>query len=37
MRNPSLEEQNIIKGIRNLFRLKREQDYTASKGIRQEV
>ena len=29
-----LEEENIIKGIRNLFRLKKEQNYTAIKVIR---
>ena len=27
-----LEEEIIIKDIRNLFRLKKEQNYTASKG-----
>ena len=37
MKNPSFEEQNIIKGIRYLFRLKQEQNYTAIKGIRREV
>ena len=30
----SLEEENIIKDIRNLFRLKREQNYTGIKNIR---
>ena len=30
----SLEEENIIKDIRNLFRLKKEQNYTAVKDIR---
>ena len=25
----SLEEENIIKNVRNLFRLKKEQNYTA--------
>ena len=30
----SLEEENIIKDIRNLFRLKKEQNYTAIKDIR---
>ena len=30
----SLEEENKIKDIRNLFRLKKEQNYTAMKGIR---
>ena len=28
------EEENIIKDIRNLFRLKKEQNYTAIKDIR---
>ena len=30
----SLEEENIIKEIRNLFRLKAERNYTAIKDIR---
>ena len=30
----TLEEENIIKDIRNLFRLKKELDYTAIKDIR---
>ena len=30
----SLEEENIIKDIRNLFRLKKELNYTAIKDIR---
>ena len=30
----SLEEENIIKDRRNLFRLKNKQNYTAIKGIR---
>ena len=34
MESFSLEKENIIKYIRNLFRLKGEQDYTAIKGIR---
>ena len=34
MERLSLEEENIIKDIRNLFRLKLEQNYTAIKGIR---
>ena len=34
MESLSLEEENIIKDIRNLFRLKREQNYTAVKDIR---
>ena len=29
-----LQEENIIKDIRNLFRLKQKQNYTAIKGIR---
>ena len=28
------KEENIIKDIRNLFRLKREQNYTAVKDIK---
>ena len=34
MESLSLEEENIIKDLRNLFRLKKEQNYTATKGIR---
>ena len=34
MESLSLEEENIIKDIRNLFRLKKEQNYTAIKDIR---
>ena len=34
MESLSLEEENIIKDIRNLFRLKKEQSYTAVKDIR---
>ena len=34
MENPRPEEENIIKDIRNLFRLKRELHYTAIKDIR---
>ena len=30
----SLEEENIIKEIRNLFKLKKEKNYTAIKDIR---
>ena len=30
----SLEEENIIKDTRNLFRLKKEQNYTAIEDIR---
>ena len=30
----SLEEENRIKDIRNLFRIKKEQNCTAIKGIR---
>ena len=30
----SLKEENIIKDIRNIFRLKKEQNYTAIKDIR---
>ena len=33
MESLSLEEENIIKDIRNLFRLKKEQNYTAFKDI----
>ena len=34
MRSLTLEEENIIKDIRNLFRLKKELDYTVIKDIR---
>ena len=34
MESLSLEEENIIKGIRNLFRLKKELTYTAIKNMR---
>ena len=34
MENPRIEEENIIKDIRNLFRLKKELNYTAIKDIR---
>ena len=34
MENPRPEEEKIIKGIRNLFRLKKELNYTAIKDIR---
>ena len=34
MEGLSLEEENIIKNIRNLFRLKKGQNYTAVKNIR---
>ena len=34
MESLSLEEENIIKDIRNLFKLKKEQNYTAVKYIR---
>ena len=34
MENPKPEEENIIKDIRNLFRLKKELNYTAIKDIR---
>ena len=34
MENLRFEEENIIKDLRNLFRLKKEQDYTAIKDIR---
>ena len=34
MENPRLEEEKIIKNLRNLFRLKEEQNYTAIKDIR---
>ena len=34
MEKLGLEEENIIKDIRNLFRLKKEQNYTEIKDIR---
>ena len=34
METLSLEEEDIIKDIRNIFRLKKEQNYTAIKDIR---
>ena len=34
MENPRPEEENIIKDVRNLFRLKRELNYAAVKDIR---
>ena len=34
MKNPRLEEEKIIKDIRNHFRLKKELNYTAIKDIR---
>ena len=34
MENPRSEEEKIIKYIRNLFRLKKEQNNTAIKDIR---
>ena len=34
MESLSLEEENIIKDIRNLFRVKKELNYTVVKGIR---
>ena len=33
MENPRPEEENIIKDIRNLFRLEKELNYTAIKDI----
>ena len=33
MKNPRLEEEKVIKDIRNLFRLKKEQNETAIKDI----
>ena len=33
MKNPRPEEENIIKDIRNFFRLKKELNYTAIKDI----
>ena len=34
MENPRPEEEKIMKDIRTLFRLKKELNYTAIKGIR---
>ena len=34
MKNPRPEEEKIIENIRNLFRLKKELNYTAIKDIR---
>ena len=34
MESLSIEEENIIKDIRNIFRLKKEHNLTATKGIR---
>ena len=34
MKSLILQEENIIKDIRNLFRLKQKQNYTAIQGIR---
>ena len=34
MNSPRSEEEKMIKGIRNLFRLERELNYTAIKDIR---
>ena len=34
MESLSLKEENIIKDTRNLFRIKKEQNYTAVKDIR---
>ena len=34
MESLSLEEENIIKDIRNFFRVKKEQNYTAIKNTR---
>ena len=33
MENPRFEEEKIVKDIRNLFRLKKELNYTAIKDI----
>ena len=37
MENPGPEEENIIKDIRNLFRLNKELSYTAIKDIRNKI
>ena len=34
MENPKFEEENIIKDIKNFFRLKKGENYTAIKDIR---
>ena len=34
IRNPRPEEEKVINGIRNLFRLKKELNYTVVKDIR---
>ena len=34
MENPKPEEENMIKDIRNLFRIKKELNYTAIKEIK---
>ena len=34
MENPKPEEENMIKDIRNLFRMKKELNYTAIKEIK---
>ena len=34
MENPRSEKQNIIKDLRNIFRLKKELNYTAIKDIK---
>ena len=34
MERSNFEEENIIKDVRNLFRLKRENDTTSSENIR---
>ena len=36
MENPRRKEENIIKDIRNLFRLKKELNYTAIKDTKNE-
>ena len=37
MESISLEQENIIKEIRNLSRLKKEQNYTAIKGTLMQI
>ena len=34
MENPKPEEENVLKDIKNVFRLKKELDYTGIKDIR---
>ena len=34
MENPRSEKENIIKDLRNIFRLKKELNYTANKDIK---